>query len=343
MAAIVLLGDVMLGRGVCDELRVKRAEDFWGTTLPVLRAADAVICNLECAVTRCVQRWTKTPKVFHFRTDVAAIEVLRAANIKCVTLANNHTLDFGVEGLLETLRYLDLADIDFAGAGHNEAEAQEPALFEVGVGEGELRVKVAVVSLTDNEPDFAAGPEHPGTNYLPIGTDAATMARIESWIDRARGIGAEFIILSPHWGPNMVQIPPQRHINFAHEAINRGADVVFGHSAHLFQAVELYKDKFIVYDGGDFLDDYAVDPRLRNDQSFMFTLEIDETSRQATRLRLIPVKLTYAQVDVAQGKDFHDICARMAELCRQFKTPLSSTPEGFEIALGRTAASTVGF
>ncbi len=325
MPTLAFIGDVMLGRGVCEQLRWQQPEAFWGSTLPVLQSANAVIANLECAITRCENRWDRSPKVFYFRADIAAIDVLRAGNVRCVTLANNHTLDFGEEGLLETLRYLDLADIHHAGAGHNAEEAAAPAVFYAG------NVRIGVISLTDNEPLFAAGEDRPGTNYVPIRTDEATMRRVQQSIDISRDMGAQFIILSPHWGPNMVLRPFPEHVDFAREVIRRGVDLVFGHSAHVFQAVERYEHGLIIYDAGDFLDDYAVDRQLRNDWSFIYLLEIDE--QRMHRLRMIPVLLTYAQVDIAENRERDAICQRMISLCREFQTPLHVTPEGLEITL----------
>ena len=110
---LALVGDVMLGRGVAAEIeRPDRApESFWGDKLPLLRGADLVIANLECAVTTHPVPWTRYPKVFHFKAPPRATEVLRAAGVRLVSLANNHTLDFEEQGLLDTLDHLDAAGI----------------------------------------------------------------------------------------------------------------------------------------------------------------------------------------------------------------------------------------
>src|SRR5207248_1383095 len=118
-----------------------------------------------------------------------------------------------------------------------------------------------------NEPAFAAGPDHPGTNYLTIATDPATRARVRRAATRARRQGAELVVLSLHWGPNMRLTPPRRFRAFAQAALEDGVALLHGHSAHLFQGVEFDRKGLILYDTGDFLDDYAVDPELRNDWS----------------------------------------------------------------------------
>lgn len=262
---LAFLGDVMLGRGVNAEIPHRSPESFWGSVLPVLRGADAAIANLECAITQeKSQECCRTAKVFHFRADPAAVEVLRAGNIQFVSLANNHTLDFGDRGLLDTLHHLDAAGIRHAGAGRNLHEAATPVQLDIS------NLKVGFIALTDNEPAFAAGSDYPGTRYLPIRTNRATLALIETAIEQLRSAGATLVVLSIHWGPNMVAVPPPQFRQFAHAVIDCGADLIHGHSAHLFQAVECYKRGLILYDTGDFLDDYAVDPVLRNDCHLCF-------------------------------------------------------------------------
>ena len=100
--------------------------------------------------------------MFFFRADPHAIDVLKIAGVNCVSLANNHTLDFGEEALLEMLNRLDEAGIAHAGAGRNLREASKPAVIEAG------GLRVGVVSFTDNESAFAAKENSPGTNYIPI-------------------------------------------------------------------------------------------------------------------------------------------------------------------------------
>jgi len=309
---LALVGDVMLGRGVAVEIGHRRPDSFWGDTLPLLRSAALVVAGLECAITTHPIRWTRTPKVFHFRAPPEAVEVLRAAGIRLVTLANNHTLDFEEQGLLDTLRWLDAAGIAHAGAGRNSEEAARPALVEAG------GLRVGLAAFTDNEPGWAAGPDRPGTNHLEIRPDPATLEVVERTVDQARALGAECVILSLHWGPNMVQRPPARFRQFARAVLERGVDMVYGHSAHIFQGVEIYHDKPILYDTGDFLDDYAVDPVLRNDQSLIFLAEIDE--KGVRELRMAPVRLGYAVVNRAVGRDLEEICDRMRSLSAEMGT-----------------------
>src|SRR3712207_2636149 len=113
MISVALTGDVMLGRGVNETLRAARPDEPWGDVLPLLDSADLRMINLECAITAHKRPWSRTSKVFHFRTDPPAVEVLKAARIDACSLANNHTLDFEERGLLDTLSHLDTAGIRY--------------------------------------------------------------------------------------------------------------------------------------------------------------------------------------------------------------------------------------
>lgn len=323
------IGDVMLGRGVNQEI-LKRtpeekspSESLWGDVLPILKDADAVFANLECAITEYTQYCHRAAKLFHFRADPVAVDVLRAANIRCVSLANNHSLDFDNQGLLDTLHYLDAANIHHAGAGRNLHEAIAPAIITIE------DLSVGFIALTDNEIAFAAEPDTPGTYYLEIDPAPEVLAIVKASVQQARAAGANFVVLSAHWGANMVTSPPHRFRDFAHAVIDCGVDLFYGHSAHLVQAVERYNQRLILYDTGDFLDDYAVDPTLRNDWSFVFLVDVGQSGLH--RLRLIPVRLHYARVELARDKEFTEICARMRSLCTEFNTPILDIAEGLEI------------
>jgi len=330
MTRIALLGDVMLGRSLNDIYDKRSPETFWGSTWPILTKADAVLANLECAVTTHKQKWERTPKVFHFGADPAAIKVLKAGNVRYVSLANNHILDFEEEGLRDTLKYLDEAHIAYAGAGHDLDEAMRPALFTVGKAKSQ-ELRIGVISLTDNEHPFAAGANKPGTWYMPIKTDQATLDSIKKRVEWLRDQHAGLIVLSAHWGPNMVQKPPRHFQDFAEAVIDLGVDIFHGHSAHIFQGVSVRDNGLILYDTGDFIDDYAVDPKLRNDCSFIFLVDADNAG--LIKLEMLPVRLNFARVDLATDEEFEAICTRMQKLCAAFDTPVVKTARGLEIKI----------
>lgn len=328
---LTLVGDVMLGRGVAMEIERRPPQSFWGNTLPVLRGADLLIGGLECAITTHRIAWTRTPKVFHFRARPRAVEVLRTAGFRAVALANNHVLDFEEQGLLDTLDHLDAAGIAHAGAGRTLAEAAAPAVVDAG------GVRVGMIAFTDNEPVWAAGRDRLGTNYTEIRPEPDVLARVEQGIAQARAQGAQVVVLSLHWGPNMRLRPPAHFRRFARAALERGVDLVHGHSAHIFQGVEVYQAKPILYDTGDFLDDYAVDPVLRNDQSLIFMADLDE--RGVRELRMIPVRLNYAIVNLAMGEDLEEISERMQALSAEMGTSVERTDSVLQVAVRGTSGS----
>jgi len=307
----------MLGRLVNDRLKSMQPEEVWGDVLPHLQQADLRIINLECALTVHRKPWSRNWKMFHFRADPKAVRVLQAAHIDACTLANNHILDFEERGLRDTLRMLNMTGIRHAGAGANADKAATPALLDV---DGDSRCRVALLSFTDSQPDFAAGAAHPGTNYLPVSLDEETFTRIASSIAQARAQGADLVVFSNHWGGNFIERPSDEFRSFARRVIELGADIYHGHSAHICQGIEIHHGKPILYDTGNFIDDYAVHPQLRNDRSLLFKLLFNKNNLH--RIELLPVSLSVAHVALAQGEEFDAICEHMAMLCDEFGTRL---------------------
>ena len=301
---LALFGDVMLGRLVNRELRRRSAVFPWGDTLPLLQEADWRVCNLECVISD--QRPSVLPdKVFHFRSDAKNLAVLTAAKIDAVSLANNHTLDFGKDAMFDMLTRLDRAGIVHSGAGRNIADAMHPA---IGTGGG---LRIGMLACTDNEPEWAAEPAAPGVFYLPIGSTEEAAPLLQS-VRHLRPM-VDVLIVSLHWGPNWGSTPPPAQVRLARHLIQAGADVIFGHSGHVVRAVEIFRGKPIIYCAGNFVDDYAVDEIERNDQSFIFVLVIEEG--RIIGLRLYPTLIARFQATVARGREADEILERMGRLC----------------------------
>ena len=309
---IGLAGDTMLGRMVNEHLRtslIPRMGDagyvhIWGDTLPLLHQNDLNLINLETTFTHSTNA---VPKVFNFKSDPANVQALIDAHIDVVALANNHIRDFSDEGLLETLETLDRSGIKHAGAGRTEQEARAPVISNIN------GIKVGIISATDNEPGWIAQGDNPGSNYFSIDAPAQLLADI-----RATKPLVDILIVTLHWGPNMRQRPTQPYIDAAHAMIDAGADIIPGHSAHIFQGVEVYNNKLILYDTGDFVDDYHIDPELRNDQSFLFVVTADKNGPQ--KLTLYPTLIENIQVNRARGAEVDAIIGKMQNLSAEFGT-----------------------
>jgi poly-gamma-glutamate capsule biosynthesis protein CapA/YwtB (metallophosphatase superfamily) len=313
---IALTGDVMLGRLVdryVIQNRSIRPHELWGDVLPIMFGADCRLINLECVISKQGEEWHPTTKEFHFRADPRALEFLQAAKIDGVTLANNHVLDYGAEALLDCLALLDRTGIKRTGAGGTLEEACVPALFRL------RDARVAVVALTDNEPEWEATMTKPGVNYVAYsarGLAEPYRSRMVRLISSARR-QADLVIVSAHVGPNW-GAPSRAMQALAHDLVDLGVDLYWGHSNHTPQGIELYKGKAILYSTGDFVDDYMVDKEERNDLSFLFVLEGEANG--ITRVRLHPTRIEEFGVRPAHEQEWQFLKRTMQAKCKAFRT-----------------------
>ncbi len=322
-ATLALTGDVMLGRLVNEAMKLQGFAYPWGDTLPLLRRADRLLINLECTLTAHTEPWRGDPyKPFFFRAEPAAVATLSLARVSFASLANNHSLDFDVPGMLETIAVLDGAGIAHAGAGRNLAEARAPAWLSAG------GLRIAVLAFADHPLAWAATPRSPGINYTPVSLDAEDFAPVVEAIAAVRA-QADVVVFSIHWGPNMRARPAPHFRAFARRVIEAGVDVFWGHSAHVVQGIEFHQGKPILYDTGDFVDDYAVDRDLRNDRSALFLLRV--APRQVLELELVPVQIGEMQVNLARGREREWFLRRLGELCAEFGTALTPTDDGLRV------------
>src|SRR6187200_125102 len=283
---VLFAGDVMLGRLVNQVLANAQFTYVWGDTIDIIKKADFSLINLECPISSKGKKWNKTFKVFHFRANLDAIQALNCASIDYVSLANNHILDYDVEALLDTLDILDKNNISYSGAGRNLKEAMKPAIIErqlkptnnnscynvynkeVNNIDNKNTIRIGLISLTDNEPEWEAKDDLAGINYIPttLASDRYYY-RLQNEIENAKK-QSDLVIVSSHVGPHFRETPSTKYVNFAHKIIDFGADIYWGHSNHMPQGIELYKHnndtKIIFYDCGDFIDDYAIDFNYRN-------------------------------------------------------------------------------
>lgn len=359
---ILFVGDVMLGRLVNKVLANAQFTYVWGDTIDIIKRADFSLINLECPVSSKGKEWNKTFKVFHFRANLDAIQVLNSASIDYVSLANNHILDYDIEGLLDTLDILDKNNISHSGAGRNLKEAVKPAIIEkklkpkpsnnhdsyynvdneeVNNNDSKNTIRIGLISLTDNEPEWEAKYDLPGINYIPTTLDPDTYYyRLQNYIENAKK-QSDLVIVSSHVGPHFRETPSMKYVNFAHKIIDFGADIYWGHSNHMPQGIELYKhndnNKIILYDCGDFIDDYAIDSNYRNDLSFIFLLHflMDKNYKLSNNnsnngnillknsmIELIPTKISNFMVNTipVDDNDADLIIKRMAKRCSSLGT-----------------------
>jgi poly-gamma-glutamate capsule biosynthesis protein CapA/YwtB (metallophosphatase superfamily) len=307
---IALIGDTMLGRGVADRLEVVGPEELVAPeVVERYRAADLRVCNLECCISTRGEPWPDPGKPFFFRAPPAAVATLTQLGVDVVTLANNHALDFGPRALRDTLRLLRRARIRVTGAGPDVTAARSPATVEVA------GLRIAVLGASDHPADFAAGEHHAGIAYADL--RRATPAWL---LELVAAQTADVVLVTPHWGPNLTQEPPRWVRRTADELLAAGATLVAGHSAHVFHGVALpeHPPRAVLYDLGDFLDDYARHPGLRNDLGLLW--EVSVTAGAVTEVAAVPLHLRFGRTELAVGDDRAWVVDRLTAACAPFGT-----------------------
>ncbi len=316
---IGLLGDVMLGRSVGAALRggVEPAE-LWDPSLRELaRSLDFVICNLECCLSA---RGTPTTliagKPFFFRGPPQAVDSLRAIGVRVAGLANNHLLDFGADAGADTVALLRARQIATAGAGDDVAAARAPAIVE------SQERRTGVLALADHPDAYAAAAHRFGTAYarLRAGPPDWLLSEIEGLRTRC-----DLVIVFAHWGPNMTSRPATWQQRVAGALCAAGADLVAGHSAHVFHGIGFAHGRPVLYDLGDALDDYRVDPLLRND---LGVLAIWAHGDGEATLELVGLALEHCRTRLAAGAEADWIAERLTRACGELGTRVERVEPG---------------
>src|SRR5918992_57870 len=309
----------MLGRKVAERLATESPPLVSPAVAAACRDADLLLLNLECCISDRGARWPDPRKAFFFRAPPPAVDTLVRLGVDCVTLANNHALDFGTEALLDTLAHLEAAGIRHVGAGRDLAAAHRPVVLESS------GIRLGIVGVSDHPEEFAAGPDRPGIAFADL------VSRVPAWLtDLIRDLGAEVdvVLVTPHWGPNMTP-GPVAHVRRAADALlGAGASLVAGHSAHVFHGVA----GPVLFDLGDFLDDYAVEPDLRNDLGLLWFVEIDDLG--PFRLEVLPLKLDFCFTDLAEDEDAEWIRRRFRSACAAMGTEVSDQEGRLVVRLG---------
>jgi poly-gamma-glutamate synthesis protein (capsule biosynthesis protein) len=329
MTTLFLCGDVMTARGVdqilgrpgdptLHEPHVKDARGYvrlaerkhgpietpvddsyvWGIALQAIEHCNpaARIVNLETAVTTSDEFWPD--KRIHYRMSPENVGCLTAARLDCCTLANNHVLDWGYDGLRETLRSLRAAGLKPPGAGLTRAEAWAPAVLPNAEGR---RILVLAVAMPTSgvPPAWAAGEERPGVAFLPdFGDEPA--AQIAEAMAAAGRRDSDVAILSIHWGGNWGYDVPARQRAFAHRLIDEaGIDLLHAHSSHHAKGIEVYRNRLILYGCGDLITDYegiSGKETFRGDLGLLYFPRIDTATGRLEALHIRPTRLRQMQL-----------------------------------------------
>jgi poly-gamma-glutamate capsule biosynthesis protein CapA/YwtB (metallophosphatase superfamily) len=317
---LALAGDTMLGRGVADRLATSSPESLFAPEFAeIAHEADLFVLNLECCISERGTRWAAPGKAFFFRAPPSAAEALAVLGVDCVSLANNHALDFGEEALQDTFDHLARVGVAWAGAGADLDRARAPAVLRAGA------FRLGVLSLCDHPEDFAAGPSRPGVAF------AGLKRGVPDWVSAAmRSVDADAVLVTPHWGPNMVRSPVPHVRRAARALVGAGATLVAGHSAHVFHGVQ----GRVLFDLGGFIDDYAVDPVLRNDLGLLWLVTLDESG--PLTLEAVPLTLDYCRTRLADGADAAWVEQRLTDACRAMETEVIAEGRRLKMTLNAT-------
>ncbi|MEU1980930.1 CapA family protein [Nocardia sp. NPDC019395] len=357
MTVTVLLGgDVMLGRGVdqilpnpgnpsLQEPCVRDARRYvdlaeqvsgpvprtcgydwpWGEVIGLLDtlAPDVRLLNLETTIT--TDSSFAPRKAVHYRMRPDNLPALTAIGPDVCVLSNNHSLDFGITGLLDTLTALAEANIRTAGAGRDLAAAQQPAVVPLPDGS---RVVIHSVSTLSSgvSPDWAATVDRPGIRVIthPSAENADELAAQTS-VHRQSG---DLTIVSVHWGPNWGYGTGLSEQQFAHHLVDAGIDIVHGHSAHHPQPIEIYRGKPILYGCGDVIDDYegiGGHESYRPDLRLLYLVTLDPAG--PATLRMLPLRIRRLRLERAAHAECEWLQNRLTEISRRFGTRVDAGPD----------------
>ena len=232
--SVIAVGDIMLG-GRAKKTVAEYGPDYpFDAVLPLLRSAPIVLGNLEGPF---AHKARKQPRNFSYRVDVELASSLTRAGINVVTLANNHLLDCGRAGVLETLNALAVARVSPLGAGTDEKAAHAPVIRQAG------RLRIGLLGYYWNRRTAATSAQPGSAMDLPEALEA-DIRGLRGHVDR--------IVVTFHWGVPYEREPAPADREKAHFAVDCGADVVVGHHPHIVQPFEIYRGCPIFYSVGNF-------------------------------------------------------------------------------------------
>jgi poly-gamma-glutamate capsule biosynthesis protein CapA/YwtB (metallophosphatase superfamily) len=290
----------------------------WGDALEIVEqfAPDVRLLNLETSIT--ADGEFARGKAVHYRMHPNNVGCLSAIRPDVCALANNHILDFGYQGLSDTLRTLDDAGIRCAGAGLDVDEAERPAVV------GRVVIASCGMGSSGIPHRWAATGRRPGVAYVPDMSDRSADA-IADRLLALKGPG-DIGVVSVHWGSNWGYDVDSAQIRFAHRLIDAGIDVVHDHSSHHPRPIEGYRGKLIMYGCGDTIDDYE---GIRTYESFRHELRLLYfAATDECVLRMVPMRMRRMRLERAPDEDAEWLRATLEDISRRFGTRVESAPDG---------------
>lgn len=239
---VIATGDIMLGGNLAQPLKEKGWEPFFFHFSEYFKNADILFGNFEAPISH--ERPTQRNKILLYQ-DRAVIGYLKDLGYNILSIANNHIMDYGENGLGDTIQALREQGIGHIGAGNNAEDARKPARLSI---KGKEIVFLGYVSSTTEKSHPIKYADKDTSGLVPL-----DIRLVEENIRQARDGGADIIIVSLHWGEETCHYPLPEQIEQGRSIINMGADVILGHHSHILQGIEKYKNGLIVYSLGNFV------------------------------------------------------------------------------------------
>jgi poly-gamma-glutamate capsule biosynthesis protein CapA/YwtB (metallophosphatase superfamily) len=300
----------------------------WGEALAIVDqfAPDMRLINLETGITACGE--FAPGKAVHYRMHPDNVGCLTAIRPDVCALANNHVLDFGYQGLTDTLRTLDGAGIRGAGAGLDAPRAECPAVMELPDA---TRVVIASCGMGSSgiPHGWAAAERRPGVAYVPDMSDRSATTISDRVLALKRP--GDIAVVSVHWGSNWGYDVDSAQIRFAHRLIDGGVDVVHGHSSHHPRPIEVYRGKLIMYGCGDTIDDYegiSTFEAFRHELRLLYFASVDGESGRLADLRMVPMRMRRMRLERTPDEDAEWLRSTVMEMSRRFATRVDNSTDG---------------
>ncbi|MFC6671053.1 CapA family protein [Marinobacterium aestuariivivens] len=272
----------------------------WGDALAELErfAPDLRIANLETGITTCDDCWPG--KGINYRMHPDNLPILTAAGLDLCTLGNNHVLDWGRAGLIETLDCLARAGIATAGAGRDPAQARAPAIMQLP-GNGRLVLFALGMADSGVPPAWAASGCRAGIWRADEEESGAIVAYARKL--HARRDPGDILVCSIHWGGNWGYDIGRWRRELAHRLIEAGVDIVHGHSSHHPLGIECYRQRLILYGCGDLLNDYEGirgHEEYRSELRVLYLVRFDAARNCLLGLEVVPLRIRRMRLQRAQ-------------------------------------------
>lgn len=293
---LLFTGDIYLSDYVLNQYKQKGLDGILSKELQEeFHEADIAMVNQEFAFTT---RGTKAKdKQYTFRVDPKNVQVFKDMQIDIVALANNHTMDFGIEGLTDSFEALKSAGIKYAGAGNNLSEARNINYFDVN----DKKIAYLAASRVIPEPGWNAYKNKAGmlTTYDP----AFLLEDIKTAESQS-----DFVIVYVHWGVERQESPLEYQRNLAKQYIDAGADLVIGSHPHVLQGIEYYNGKPIIYSLGNFMFYSSIN------QTAVLKVSLNEENE--AQVRLLPGKAensrTFALDNDSDKTEFYNYMTKIS-------------------------------